>query len=176
MDDAGPPRPANSRQLRIAVEESVDQGSFSSTGAGVYRQASRLVDHDQVFVLVEDRQLTLFGDDAFFAGRGQLGGQPGPRTDGLRSRSRAMVDLHPTVTDESLYLISWQLEGSRQVAIETFTGGFRGSLPGLHSDVSAIAGLDSWAGDRRSESKVSIAMNTMPTVMALSATLKVCQW
>ena len=54
VDDAGPRHSADPRQARPAVgQQGVDQGAGLAAGRRVHRHARRLVDHDQVGVLVE---------------------------------------------------------------------------------------------------------------------------
>ena len=57
-----PGHPADARQARAGVvQEGVDQGAALAAGRGMHRHAGRLVDHDQVGVLVEHSERDRLG-------------------------------------------------------------------------------------------------------------------
>lgn len=62
VDDAGPAHPADARQAGAAMgDESVHQGARVVTRRRVHHEARRLVDHDEVVVLVGDHEVQAFG-------------------------------------------------------------------------------------------------------------------
>ena len=56
MDDAGPQDAAHARQIAAVREESIDECVAPMAGRGMDGQAGRLVDDQQVLVLVDDAQ------------------------------------------------------------------------------------------------------------------------
>jgi hypothetical protein len=56
MDDSRPVGLTDLGDLRIPVDESVDEGAPVVAGPGMDDEAGRLVDHDHVGVLVDDTE------------------------------------------------------------------------------------------------------------------------
>ena len=63
VHDAGTKLAADSRQIAHVVEQGVDERARTVSRRGVHDEPRRLVDRDQVLVLVEDRQRDLLGLD-----------------------------------------------------------------------------------------------------------------
>jgi hypothetical protein len=58
VDDAGA---RQQLQRRVAEQQGVDQGPVRIAGAGMHHQPGRLVDHEDVFILVQDVQRDVLG-------------------------------------------------------------------------------------------------------------------
>ena len=63
VDDAGAELAADAGEVADVVEQGVDEGARAVAGRGMHDDARRLVDRDQVLVLVEDRERDRLGLD-----------------------------------------------------------------------------------------------------------------
>ena len=71
VDDAGPPHSADAGETRPAMgDERIDQGSGFMSGGRMHHKTSGFVDHDEVLVLIDDRQR-----DGLGLGLGRSGGR-----------------------------------------------------------------------------------------------------
>jgi hypothetical protein len=173
VDDAGPARPSHAGHLGVAVEEMVGEGAGGAAGARMDGQARRLVEHHDLGVLMEHVQVPPLGEDPLLLElrRGALDAiARGERSGGL---GRAAVHPHETAGDPALDLVAGRVETGGHVAVEPLARRRRLDGP-AHSGTgaAAVGSGDSWCRGR----KLSIAISTMPTEMALSATLKEGQW
>ena len=69
VDDSGAHHPVDSREISSAViHQAVDQRAAVVAGGGMDYHALRLVDENNILVLVENVQIHLFGHDLRFCG------------------------------------------------------------------------------------------------------------
>ena len=69
MDQPGPSRRTDSRDLRVSVDQAVRQGPLPVTGARVHHESRRFVDHDQPRIFVENGERHRFrGQGVVLAG------------------------------------------------------------------------------------------------------------
>ena len=155
----GRPGPADAGDLGEAAEQPVHQGAGGLSGAGVNRQAGRLVEHDQIVVEEEQVELARFRHDPRLAPFGWIpvdalaGAQEVPRF-----RLRDAVHRQVPGADPLLNLVARQVEMGGDGAIEPDPRFALADPPGAGGH-----------GRLRNESR---RMTTRPIEMALSATLK----
>ncbi len=63
MDDAGAHLSADAAEVVAVVEEGIDEGAIGITGGGVDDEAGRFVEDEDVFVLKENIERDVLGDD-----------------------------------------------------------------------------------------------------------------
>ena len=104
MDDPGPADTANSRETVAAMgEESVDQSAGAMAGAGMNDQASRLVDHDERFIFIDDVQGDALRLRHHIGRRGNGSDDMGSRFDPVARLDYGLaVHLHMAIGDQPL--------------------------------------------------------------------------
>ncbi len=99
------PRPAlapDAREVPDVVEQRVDEGSGRVAGRGMDHEAGRLVDGDQVFVLVEDRERNVLGLEHALARLGHLDRDLLARAHDVRALGGLAADARRALGDELL--------------------------------------------------------------------------
>jgi hypothetical protein len=100
MDQAPTVGRTHSLQLGITKQQPGGQGPFRMTGARMNDHPSRLVDHDEVRILVDDAESHVLGLETTCHERlGRVDQRPG--TDPLGSRGGHTVELDPTLDEGS---------------------------------------------------------------------------
>ncbi len=163
----GRPGPPTAGGLRVARQDTVDEGAGGASRSGVDAEAGGLVEHREVAVLVQQADLVRLRLEClailFVGGEDGEDLAAAERVRGLQDRAGAE---RAALANPALYLIARPLEGARQKAVEALAG-----RRGRHLDLQLARGSGSRRGHR-----LSSAISTRPTVMALSATLKDGQW
>ena len=163
-----------------APQQGVDERAGGMAGAGVRDQAGRLVDHQQVLVLVHDGQVDGLAEQVGRQGRRDLQADGGARGEDRVGAQRAAIARDVPGRDQALDVRPAQAGGVRHEAVRARAGGAgghgqRGRLtrhPSLTPGASAGRGGASSAASR-SPRKVMAMSPTMASEMAASATLKV---
>src|ERR1700722_1262376 len=104
VHDSGPPDPADSRQAGSAMsDQRVDQRASRVARSRMDDEPGRLVDHDQMLVLVNHRELDVLADKGRFLRRRRLEGYARPRREPRRGIARdAVADSHFSRLDQRL--------------------------------------------------------------------------
>ena len=103
MDDAGAQLAADATQVRHVMQQGVDQRSRRVPGARVHHHPARLVDDDEIGVLVENRERDIL---RFGRCRGGRGNDDGNAIAGLHRQigtRLAALDAHVALLDQPLY-------------------------------------------------------------------------
>ena len=104
VHDAGPIGAADPGQRAEPMDERVHHRAVSRAGRGVHDHAGRLVDGEQVGVLIEDDQGERLGLGREPRGRGQLDLEPRAGAEEVRALARRAIDPHPPCVDQPLRL------------------------------------------------------------------------
>ncbi len=119
VHDARPAGAADPGELGIAVEQEVGQGAGRAAGAGMHRDAGRLVDGDQVLVFVEDGERPRLRLDPFGDRRRRAHHQPLAGHDQhARLGGRRAIDADQARCQPALQAAARQAERFGQVAVE----------------------------------------------------------
>ena len=102
VDDPGPQLAADAGQVADVVEEGIHERARRVARGGMDDEAGRLVDRDQVFVLVEDRERDVLGLDGGLARLGDVDRDLLARAHDVGPPGRASVDEHRAFGDELL--------------------------------------------------------------------------
>ena len=104
VHDAGPLDPADARQARPAMaDQRVDQRAGRMARRRMDDEPGRLVDHDQMLVLINHGKLDVLADEGQFLRRRRLEGDPCARREPRRRIARnAFVDPHLAGLDQRL--------------------------------------------------------------------------
>ena len=103
MDDAWTFNASDSAEFaRAVVEQGVDEGSVVMTGGGVHDQFCRLVEDDEIRVLVQDVERDVLGDEFRGPRRGPEEGDDIAGTRRLGGFDEGAVDLDAAFEDEAL--------------------------------------------------------------------------
>ena len=103
VDDARPPFAADAGERRAMGQERVDERTRLVARRGVRDQPGGLVDHQQIVVLVKQRQVNRLGDECGVHRRRFLPRNHVGRTDRLAGLGRTLVQLDVTLADEGLH-------------------------------------------------------------------------
>ena len=104
VHDAGTQHAADAGQVGTVVEQRVHQRTARVSGRRVDHQAGRLVDDDQVRVLVQDDERDRFGSRGERRGFGRIDGDLRSRGDPLRRAGAAAIDRDAPRFDPALRL------------------------------------------------------------------------
>ena len=172
MDDAGPAGSSHLTHFGIVSQETMGQRSRRAPGAGVDREPGGLVQDDKGIFFVDYPEIAGLG--------GHFGtGVPHQRipferlakSQVMRSLGGFAIDQDSFGPDPLLDLVTGEAQVIGQKAVEAHPGGLRWDGGESLYDGSGVASALCF-GDK----KMSTAISTMPTLMALSAMLNVCQW
>src|SRR5678816_2913962 len=143
MHDAGSQFAADSAEIRDVVQESVDERSRRMTRTWVNDHSWRLVDDDDVRILVKDFQRRRFGLDG---GRHRLRQIYDDSIAGMHRKIGANVaptHTHSSVSNELLDLRPGMIRQNRdEESIEALSGGFRCDGVLGHEILLSVVGAD----------------------------------
>ncbi len=168
VHDSRAARPADPGHLGVARQQQVGEGAGRAAGSRVHRQAGRLVEHDQLRVFVQHRQLACLRHHRFQARRGRTALDAVAGRHHVGGLGRAVVEPDVAGPDPLLDLVAGQLVGGGEMAVEALAG----AAARTGADGPGAGGAQ-WP---RRANRLSIAISAMPIEIAASATLKDGQW
>ena len=119
MDDAGPQRAADAAEIRDVVQQRIHERVARVTGRGVDNHARRLVDHDQVRILVNDDQRQGLWLRCGCLRRGYFQRHDVAAAHRGAGAARLRADARPPIADQSLQLRAGAAgQARREQAIE----------------------------------------------------------
>ena len=123
VNDAGSQLAADAAQILNMMQERVDEGTVRVAGGGMHDHAGRLVDHDEIRVVVKDIQGQRFRAWRRRGGRRDVDSHDVAGADGEAGARGGPVEPDPALPDQPLDLRSGSAaETSRQKLVETAAG------------------------------------------------------
>ena len=166
VDDTRPLRPADRRPSRTAGEQSVNQRAGGMAGSGMHDEARRLIDDDQVVILVKHTEVHRFGLEPARLCRRHHPAEPITLAQPDARSGRSIVDPNMAVRDQPLDAVSAvSNQQAGQVLVES---------RGIDRD-GVVLSLGQARRGRPPRHKVPSRSTATPTVIAESATLKIGQ-